>query len=177
MMTDEDLTAYLRALYTYDPLTGNVTRKYKIGQHKAGETIGSYDDAGYIKVSVYETSYRLHTIIWLMVYGRRPDEMIDHIDGDRTNNRQSNLREVTHTQNQWNLRSKNPNRASGVKGVYYTPRNPSKPWAASINNKGNNIHLGYFADVATAEQAWLNKCYELRGEYMPQELRDKMKGT
>ncbi|MDL2206252.1 HNH endonuclease [Eubacteriales bacterium OttesenSCG-928-N13] len=79
-----------------------------------------------------------------------PDGEIDHVDLNRFNNRRSNLRYCTHRQNQCNhgLQRNNTSGAAGVR--FYKPRNK---YAARIKHFGQEIHLGYYADVKTAMQA------------------------
>ena len=87
---------------------------------------------------------------------------VDHIDGDGLNNRRSNIRAATKTQNQWNRRRPVTNK-SGVKGVYWSAR--EKRWLAQIGVRGKRIHLGYFSDLEAAAAAYAAACTKLHGEF------------
>ena len=82
--------------------------------------------------------YKAHRVIWKMVYGSDP-HYIDHINGDRTDNRISNLRSVTKAQNNRNKRLRSDNK-SGVTGVHwYNPRNK---WRVDVRYNGKTKHIG-----------------------------------
>ena len=90
--------------------------------------------------------YYLHRLAWLYVYGVWPFE-IDHIDGNKANNKISNLRNVSHAQNMQNI-SKRSKASSGLKGAYFHPK--VKLWQAKIRYQNRTKSLGYFK---TAEEA------------------------
>ena len=54
---------------------------------------------GHIRICIMRVKYLAHRLAWLYVTGSWPSQDIDHIDGDPTNNRFANLREVTHQEN------------------------------------------------------------------------------
>ena len=62
---------------------------------------GNLTSNGYIKVSINKQDYQAHRIIWKMFTGEDPTEDIDHIDGNRTNNKIENLQSVSHRENIW----------------------------------------------------------------------------
>ena len=87
---------------------------------------------------------------------------IDHVDGDGLNNRRSNLRPATGTQNQGNRRP-TPGCSSQFKGVrWYAPR---RKWNARIGYEGRQHHLGYFEDEIAAARAYDEAARRLFGEY------------
>jgi hypothetical protein len=91
--------------------------------------------------------------------GKFPEQEIDHIDGDGTNNRWENLREATRAQNNANCRGYNK---CGIKGVYQ--RGPS--WIAQISpNGGRSIHLGCFRTPEEAHAAYLAAAHKYFGEF------------
>lgn len=89
-----------------------------------------------------------------------PDADIDHISGDKLDNRRSNLRVVNRSQNNMNLPRRSANE-SGYKGVY---RNRDR-WAASIQAYGQRIHLGTFDTPEEAAKAYDSKALELHGNF------------
>jgi|NGEPerStandDraft_6_1074524.scaffolds.fasta_scaffold03617_6 hypothetical protein len=89
--------------------------------------------------------------------------MTDHKDHDGLNNRRSNLREVTHTQNMWNRLKSKGHSSSAYKGVYWN--RPRRLWIASIKVDGKVTHLGGFVDEVAAALAYDKAARELFGEY------------
>ena len=104
---------------------------------------------GYRRVGIFNRNYAAHRIIWKMVHGTDACE-VDHVDGDPSNNRLSNLREVTHSENMRNTKRPSTN-VSGVAGVNWYKKNAK--WSAYIKADRRKIHLGYFADFDSAVQA------------------------
>ena len=112
----------------------------------AGQQVGSPNKWGYLQVQVDERSYRVHRVIWLMEKGRWPGEL-DHINGNRTDNRIENLREVTRQDNMRNnpLSSKN---SSGSMGVSWD--SSMGKWRARLAVNRKSVHLGYFKNKSDA---------------------------
>lgn len=104
---------------------------------------------------------RMHRLIT-----NAPDGLLtDHIDGDKLNNRRSNLRLATHTENHQN-RGKQDNNTSGYKGVFLHNPKLKKPWRARITIPGNtNKHLGFFATPELAARAYNKAATEHHGEF------------
>ncbi len=159
-MADHDsITAdELRSILHYDPETGIFTRIRSPHQHRIGKVVGTPDKDGYLQASVKSKLYSLHRLAWLYIYGTRPKNQIDHINRNRTDNRISNLRDVTNQQNMCNAGTYNTN-TSGRAGVYWDKRDSR--WRACIVNKGKYLSLGYFKtfDEAVAARAAAEKLY------------------
>jgi hypothetical protein len=102
-------------------------------------------------VYAYRTNQRLHRIIVERVIGRKltANDIVDHIDGDGLNNRRSNLRLATPSQNAGNSRIRS-NNTSGYKGVCFI----SGKWVAQITYKSNPMTLGRFDDILDAARAY-----------------------
>ncbi len=90
---------------------------------------------------------------------------IDHIDRNPMNNRRSNLREATRSQQGMN-RNKQSNNTSGFIGVYWNKR--ENKWVASLKINNKQKHIGYFVNKNDAIMARLNAEYKLFGEFAPQ---------
>jgi len=89
------------------------------GRMKAGDVAGYIDSQGYITIGIKGKFYKAHRIIWRMhhPHGKMP-RTLDHIDGDKSNNRLNNLRVVTHSENMRNwLPQKKPKPRKGNKLV------------------------------------------------------------
>lgn len=147
-----NLTAeQVRRLLDYNHETGLFRWKVRrSGNTKLGEFGGCPSGAGYPRISINQQNYVAHRLAWLHYYGEWPAMFLDHIDGDRANNRISNLREADYAQNAHNSRG-NPTNSSGYKGVY---RNRSGRWAASICVNYRQRHLGVFDTRELARDAY-----------------------
>jgi hypothetical protein len=93
-----------------------------------------------------------------MIMGDPPDNVIDHVNHNKLDNRRQNLRVCTHQQNQFN-RGKNSNNTSGYKGVHWNKQ--TQKWKAQINHK----YLGLFDSAEEAHRAYVRAAQELHGEY------------
>lgn len=143
----DDISADVaRAALSYDPGTGQLTR---LTGCSAGAPAGFFRGTGYIGVSVRNRTYPAHRIAWLITYGHWPTGEIDHIDGDKANNRLANLRDVPKSINGHN-RPVRRGSASGVKGV-----SPKKGrWVAQICVDGVRHRLGSFTTKEAAGEAY-----------------------
>lgn len=152
-------TETLRRLFTYEP-SGTLRRVVGARKPYPWRDICG----GRYKVCTVggKTRY-LHRLIWQYHHGREPS-MVDHINGDTTDNRIENLRECTAAQNQYNSRRKRNNR-SGRKGVVYHKKCTGKPWHAKIRVKGKVISLGYHPTVEEAGAAYDAAAKRYAGEF------------
>jgi hypothetical protein len=113
----------------YNPDTGKMYWRVTVGRRaKAGAEIGGINRHGYRKVKIKGRMYLVHRLVWKLAYGVWPANDIDHFDGDRLNNRLSNLRDVTRAINVRNSRRRVDN-SSGIVGVSQI-YHPTKFWAA-----------------------------------------------
>ena len=141
--------AYLRHLFNYDGqnLIHRISRK----RVKAGSIVGTVrKKQNDIVINLFGKNYLAHRLIWIWNYGDCP-EFLDHINGDRLDNRVSNLRAATRQQNAMNQKIK-VNNTSGFKGVCWSKQ--KNKWVANITfNKKKNIHLGFFENFDDAVNA------------------------
>jgi hypothetical protein len=159
----------VRELFNYDPLDGVLRwRVTKSNRAYAGSPAGCRDACGYLRVGVDRRLYYAHQVIWLLVYGR-PCPRIDHRDGDPTNNRLSNLRPASASQNGANAGAK----TSGYKGVWWT----AGRWRAGIKVKRKAIHLGYFDTPEAAAQAYDEAALRHFGEFAKLNFPPKGEGS
>lgn len=129
----------------------------------ANKRAGNLTNSNCVCVSIDFVSYLVHRIIWKMYYGEDPKELIDHIDGDRSNNRIENLREATRSQNNKNLTGLKSNNTSGCTGVHFHTR--FGKWVARISILGKHKHLGYFDNKEDAIEARIKAAKEQYGEF------------
>ncbi len=145
----------VREAYHYDPETGEFTwkirsaKRIKIGDKAASERPNAKRNQGYLCTSYKGKSYTLHRLAWFYVYGEWPD-LIDHIDRDRHNNRISNLRKATYSENTMNSGIYKSN-TSGHRGVTLRKQKGRKPvWVALITVDGKKLYLGCSQDKSKA---------------------------
>lgn len=93
----------LREVIVYDPETGNMIWRVDTGKKRLiGRKVGSVDGHGYRGTMIDHHKFRVHRLAWFYVYGEWPTTDIDHINGDRDDNRIANLRLATRSQNNIN---------------------------------------------------------------------------
>lgn len=131
----------LKELYSYNEITGLFTRLKTSGGCKEGSIAGTINQNGYCHISIDNKHYLAHRLVWLYIYGHFPNNLIDHINHNKSDNRLCNLREVTKSENERNATRSKANK-SGVTGVSWQKRD--KRWQAYIHAEGKEIHLGNF---------------------------------
>jgi hypothetical protein len=143
--------ARVTQLLNYQPETGEFTWRESRGTSiKVGMAAGSIRD-GYVCIWIDGISYKAHRLAFLHMTGQWPTEFVDHIDGDRANNRWANLREATCSGNNQN-RGLGVNNRSGFLGVGW--KKAEQKWQARIRVAGKLKHLGYFDDPTAAAAAY-----------------------
>ena len=155
--------SHLLDLLKYDPENGVFTWLVAPRKNTAsGSAAGSLKPNGYIRITINGRAYYGHRLAWFYMYGEWPSEQVDHINLIRSDNRSSNLRLATRSQNLANARRPAHN-TSGLKGVSWS--GIMSKWLAQIQSKGQNINLGYFSNPEDAHQVYLSAARELYGEY------------
>lgn len=149
-----------RELLAYDPETGlftwKMTRSIRVRQ---GSPAGHCRPDGYSWVCVNRGQYASHRIAWLIHYGDWPVGELDHINGQRSDNRIANLRIVSRKQNQNNQRRAQRGNRLGVLGVRWDSR--WHKYVARISHNYRPIHLGGFDTIEEAYNAYLKAKREL----------------
>jgi len=115
-------------------------------QYLVGQEVGCIHSTGYRHVTWMNKPHKVHRLIFLLEYGYLPKE-IDHINGDRQDNRIENLREVTRSQNQFN-KTMCKNNTSGTRGVSWHQKSGS--WVVRVCANGKSKSIGYFKDLELA---------------------------
>ncbi len=166
---------YLQECFDYNPDTGELFWKTRPLHHFgtvriwtwwnnrfAGRKIEYIGTNGYLTVRVIRINYSTHRIIWKLCTGADPIEMIDHIDGDKLNNKIDNLREASVIENGRN-RKISKNNKLGIKGVHYD--STTGKYRASISYGGKAYNLGSFATIETASQAYQEASLKYHKEF------------
>ena len=150
---------YLSLRLAYDPTTGSLFRKTK----KSLKEVGCLNkQLGYKVVRIDNTLYYSHRLAWFLYYGSWPTNSIDHINGDKSDNSLTNLREATTQENMRNLK-KRCGTSSIYKGVTWCKR--KKKWKAQIRFEGKNLHLGYFFEEEGAAKHYNEVVYKFHKEF------------
>ena len=129
-------------------------------------SIAGFMQNGYVAITFNGELQYAHRLAWLFSYGKFPDNVIDHINGIKTDNRIDNLRDVTYAVNNQNQQKGHSGSKSGKLGVNW---NSSKnKWVAKIGLNGKQRHLGYFDDVDEANDMY-QKAKKLYHDIPPKE--------
>jgi hypothetical protein len=145
----------LKELFDYDPLTGLLRWKKKLSPRSMpGAVAGTERKTGYIIISLNGQKYYAHRICWAIYYNEQldPGVEIDHKYGNRNDNRISELRKSTRSEQAYNTKLLNNNR-SGHRGVFWNKYD--ERWAAKITVQGKQIRLGGFKTKEEAIEARL----------------------
>jgi hypothetical protein len=153
----------LKELVSYDPETGIFTRLVRTSNKvKVGDVVGARNSHGYLFVNVCGKRYAAHRLAWYYVHGQWPDADIDHINGNKADNRIVNLRAATRSQNCANTPVRR-NSKSGLKGVRWQEH--AGKWKAQIKDRDGSRHLGYFDSKEAAHAAYVEAAGRLFGEF------------
>ena len=162
----------LRAILDYDPETGEfrwreTAHKSKMWNTKyAGEIAGGKATSGrnttYLAIGIEGRRYYAHRLAWLYIHGEWPPAVIDHVDGDGSNNAIANLRLATNRENQAN-RGRQRNNATGYKGVHFETW--TGKYKAKIQHSGKTYNLGRFETPEEAHEAYEAAASRLHGDF------------
>lgn len=156
---------FLKELLNYNHITGEFRWKVYRNQHvRIGDRAGTINENNYRQIQILGKMYREHRLVWLYVYGKFPTkEMIDHIDGDKQNNKVDNLREATRQENTYNSCIRE-NKSSRFKGVCWD-KSRLKWIASSQDATKKHKHLGRYESEEEAHQAYQGYVQELHGDF------------
>jgi len=150
----------LMSFLSYNPDTGVFIRARNSGHAKAGDIAGSVNKDGGRRIRINGYEYLAARLAWKIIHGTDPAGEIDHINRDRADDRISNLREASRSQNQMNKIVRKTT-MSGVKGVTRS----GVGWRAVIKHYGNSVHLGTFSTKEQAGNAYKEAAKKYHGEY------------
>jgi hypothetical protein len=151
MLTHKDLIELL----DYDQNTGFFKWKRKRRGINTNISLGSDNGFGYLRITVLGKSYYAHRLAWFYVYGYMPKHQIDHINGNKSDNRISNLRDIPLKANAQNKIKCQKNSDSKILGVSWHKK--AKKWQAHVCVYKERKYLGLFKDIKDAEIAYLNE--------------------
>lgn len=160
-MTSKLTQSRLMQLLNYDPATGVFSWKIKSGGKKAGSVAGTAHCKGYITIRVDYKYYLAHRLAFLYMKGEMP-EFVDHKNGVRNDNRWSNLRPATATENMQNMGVRKDN-TSGHSGVYWN-RALGK-WHVRFKVNKKQCNFGYYENLSDAVIAASEARVKYYGEF------------
>lgn len=160
---------YLKSILSYDEETGEFTNLVRRGSRgriglRAGGNV-KVRKKTYRALAIDNKPYLEHRLAFLYMTGEMPKNDVDHIDGNGTNNKWDNLRDVTRRENCRNQRM-HSNNTSGLSGVSRGPLGFG--WTASINGEFIGLYDEFDEAVAVREAAEIEHNYhENHGSYRP----------
>lgn len=152
----------LRDVVLYDATTGVFRWKNPAGKRASflrGKIAGCKNAYGYRVIRVDGVLFQASRLAWLYTHGVPPHEEIDHINGDVSDNRLSNLREATRVQNGTN-QGPNCRSLSGIRGVRW--HSGDRRWQARYKGKW----LGNFLSKEDAALAYVKHVSAIHGEFV-----------
>lgn len=142
------------SLLAYDQTTGIFTWKVARGCAAKGTPAGAVMGNGYIGIRIDGVRYLAHRLAWLLIHGAWPQGEVDHINGNRYDNRIENLRDVPRSLNQQNQTRAQSSNKTGALGV--SKADAKGRFRARIFSNGKQHHLGTFKTVEEASQAYVS---------------------
>lgn len=146
----------VREVFDYNPFTGQLHWRVRASKNTKIGSVPGCVSGGYKIVRFDKALYRQHRVIWAWVYGEQP-HLLDHVNGDKTDNRIWNLRPCTYSQNNYNKA------AAGC-----TRRESDGRWIAQISAEGKSFYLGTWENEQLARAAYAGAAKVLHGEYAKQ---------
>ncbi len=146
-------------LLHYNRYTGEFRWRIKKSGIRYGHIAGYVNNYGYVCIRLDGKRYVAHRLAWMYEYGEFPSMCLDHKNGNPADNRISNLREATVSQNGANSKS----RRYGLKGCHWDKVN--KKWVAKLQKNGKSIHLGRFSSEQEAHIAYCSASKLYHGEF------------
>lgn len=139
----------IRSTFVYEHNTGKLYRKTKTKGLKECNAVSH----GYYTTSINCKFEYVHRICWFLYYGAWPENDIDHINGEKTDNRIKNLRDVTRSEN---LRNGKVHRTGRLVGAHTVEGASRMPWRSSVWDGKKLINLGRFDTEQEAHDAYMN---------------------
>lgn len=160
MISQEKLKERLR----YEPDTGDwfwVDHPW-FKSYAGCQVAGNRDSDGYARVSINNKNVKLHRLAFLFMLGELPPDEVDHINGDKTDNRWVNLRLAVRAENGQNIRDSGRN-TSGVIGVNWS--HSEQKWQVRVMAYGQRFSGGYFDDLDQAKAKRNRMVVELHQQF------------
>jgi hypothetical protein len=172
----------LMLLLRYDPETGNLFWRNRVDRFlpdngRGGKAasraawekrvkdcpgaLTAVNSRGYLCGIILGKPFLAHRVAWALATGKWPDQQIDHINRDKTDNRFGNLREATPSQNRLNQKQRKSK--SGTQGVYWSEGKGK--WVAQAVFEGKSVLFKRFNDKEEAIMAYSRVVAELHRDF------------
>lgn len=162
-LTRQEITPEIvRADLAYDPMTGVFTWTARRVGVSHGAKVGIVNKHGYVVIPLRRVQFHAHRLAWAHYFGAFPTGQIDHINGDKADNRIANLRLASPSQNKANTKAQK-NNGHGSKGVFWSKKDGR--WIARIQKSGIRRSLGSFLSYDAAVSAYETAAREMFGEF------------
>ena len=154
-------------MFTQDELKEVLDYNYETGVFQwvkkrrgvvTGKNLGTDNGFGYLRITVLGRSYYAHRLAWFYTSGEWADT-VDHINGNRSDNRIVNLRNCSVSENNQNRTKTQKNSVSQTLGVGWHKK--AKKWQAHVCIYKERKYLGLFENVNDAHKAYLNAKEEI----------------
>jgi hypothetical protein len=138
---------YIKENYSYYPWTGKIFNN--ITNNEVGNILQKNEcNNNYLRVKILGKMFMAHRVAWFLYYGKFPEDMIDHISNDGTDNRIYNLRAVCNRENQYNIKSRKIKPDAGFHNVYYHKRD--NLYVVKFRINGKLTYKGSFKNIEDA---------------------------
>lgn len=151
---EECFEEFVARILAYDAASGDFSwKESRNGRALKGGVAGSLNQDGYIAIRIDGIAYLAHRLAFLFMTGAMPTDHVDHINGERADNRWKNLRAVSREVNAQNQRRAAKRNKSGRLGVILTD---SGRFRAQIASRGQTYSLGTFSCPDAAHRAYVD---------------------
>lgn len=133
----------LREVFSIEPSDGRLLRRIATRKCVVGEEAGYPNNIGYRQVAIDGRIYSVHRVAWSLYHGSDPEGEVDHINGNRSDNRKENLRLATSAENNQNRRLSSRNK-TGVKGVFRVKWAAGERWRVSVGHSCGRYYITHF---------------------------------
>lgn len=139
----------LAQVFAYDPNSGRLVWR------ETGDEVNSVSTHGYLYASAFNTTLLVHRIAFRIMTGEWPSQFLDHIDGNKKNNRWSNLRSADPRSNAQNYKRAMSTNSTGFLGVSVDRRSSPHRYRAAITVDGSKRTIGTYATPEQAHEAYM----------------------
>lgn len=144
----------LKEMFFYNTETGVFTNLVRRSSRSpAGARADKKSRGGYLAIKFKGKTYLAHRMAWFYMTGKMPENLIDHINMVRNDNRFCNIREATHSENHQNIKTPPSTNKSGFLGV--SLHRQTNKWRSQIKLESKVKHLGLFNTKEDAHEAYL----------------------